>query len=388
MRRRVPLDRGEWLDRMEAERGRLRLSRLGVFKSVELNFEPAQEEGAPAADDTRDVVYRVAEGKRIDLSLLFGYGSYELLRGGFELNQHNLFGRAHQSRLRAVQSFKSSRAFYTYTMPELFGEDWDVFARASGFRREEVSFTRTEYGGGAGMERHFRAIDSTISLQYQYQILSASSLIPDLVTEGAEDPTVGAFIFDLQHDQRDNPLYPRRGYRIFGNLELGSELLLGDVNYQRLEFSGSYHQPLDEGRWIHVGLSHGFVASVGNPSEDLPLARRFFPGGENSIRGYQEGEASPRNERGRIVGAESYLLGTVEFEQTLTPALSLVVFSDSLGAARRMSDYPLDETLFSVGGGLRWRTIVGPVRLEYGYNLNRRRHDPSGTLHFSLGFPF
>ncbi|HZL43220.1 MAG TPA: BamA/TamA family outer membrane protein [Verrucomicrobiae bacterium] len=41
-----------------------------------------------------------------------------------------------------------------------------------------------------------------------------------------------------------------------------------------------------------------------------------------------------------------------------------------------------------MGGGLRWRTIVGPVRLEYGYNLSRRPGDPSGTLHFSLGFPF
>jgi outer membrane translocation and assembly module TamA len=41
-----------------------------------------------------------------------------------------------------------------------------------------------------------------------------------------------------------------------------------------------------------------------------------------------------------------------------------------------------------VGGGLRWRTIIGPVRLEYGYNLNPRPKDPTGTLQVSLGFPF
>ncbi|HVR36150.1 MAG TPA: BamA/TamA family outer membrane protein, partial [Methylomirabilota bacterium] len=40
------------------------------------------------------------------------------------------------------------------------------------------------------------------------------------------------------------------------------------------------------------------------------------------------------------------------------------------------------------GGGVRWKTIIGPARLEYGHNLNPRRHDPSGTLHFSIGFPF
>jgi outer membrane protein insertion porin family len=44
--------------------------------------------------------------------------------------------------------------------------------------------------------------------------------------------------------------------------------------------------------------------------------------------------------------------------------------------------------LWSVGGGLRWRTVIGPVRLEYGYNLTRRPFDPAGTLQLSLGYPF
>lgn len=381
MARRVALKEGEWLDRMEAERGRLRLSRLGVFNSVEMELQPPE-------GDSRDVVYKVREGKRIDLSLLFGLGSYELLRGGFDLRQHNLFGRAHQSHLRAVQSFKSSRGLYTYTMPEILGENWDVFVRGSAFRREEVSFTRVEYGGGAGMERYFRRLDSTVALRYDYQILDATGLPDDVTEEGVANPAVGAFVFDLRHDQRDHPLVPRRGYKVFANLELGSELLLGDVDYQRLEFFGSFHHPLDSGRWIHLGLSHGLAASIGSPGEDLPFARRFFPGGENSIRGFQEGEASPRNEQGEFVGAESYVLGTVEFEQALTPSLSLVLFSDSLGMARRLSDYPGHDLLFSLGGGVRWKTVVGPVRVEYGHNLNPRRHDPSGTIHFSLGFPF
>jgi outer membrane translocation and assembly module TamA len=53
-----------------------------------------------------------------------------------------------------------------------------------------------------------------------------------------------------------------------------------------------------------------------------------------------------------------------------------------------LRDYPANEAVYSVGGGFRWKSIVGPVRLEYGYNLNRRTGDPVGTIHFSLGFPF
>jgi len=78
----------------------------------------------------------------------------------------------------------------------------------------------------------------------------------------------------------------------------------------------------------------------------------------------------------------------VELEQALTPKWSLVVFSDNLGMARRIENWPWDTGLFSVGAGIRWRTLIGPVRLEYGHNLNPRQHDPSGTLQFSLGFPF
>jgi outer membrane protein assembly complex protein YaeT len=379
--RRVPLEEGEWLDRVAAERGRYRLSRLGIFESVDLSYEPTDA-------DTRDVIYQLKEGKRIDLSLLFGYGSYELLRGGIELEQFNVLGRAHHSRLRLVQSFKSSSANYTYTMPELWRQEVDVFLNASALRREEIDFTRVEYGGGAGLRRFFKSIETDASVRYNYQILSATETDIQLAEQGVQEPGVGAIIIDLRHDRRDNPLYPHKGYKLFSNLELASEYLAGDVNYQRMEIYGSYHQPLDEGRWLHLGLNHGFVATMGSAQENLPFNKRFFPGGENSIRGYQDGEAAPRDAQGRIVGAETFLGGNIEFEQALTKRWSIVGFVDGIGFARRLADYPMDEALFSAGGGLRWRSIVGPIRLEYGHNLNPRKGDPSGTLHFSLGFPF
>ena len=69
-----------------------------------------------------------------------------------------------------------------------------------------------------------------------------------------------------------------------------------------------------------------------------------------------------------------------------------VNFNVSSGAmlkgSTKLEDYPFDEVLWSVGGGLRWNTIVGPVRAEYGYNLTPRSFDPVGTFHFSVGYPF
>jgi outer membrane protein insertion porin family len=381
MARRVRVQRGELLDRIKVEEGRYRLAQLGSFDTVDLSYLPVDEH-------TRDVNYTVKEGKTLDVNLLFGYGSYELLRGGVEIEQFNIWGLAHHVKVKAVQSFKASVGDFTYTIPEVVGKDVDLFFNANGLRREEVNFTRVEYGGGFGGHKYFKPYSTDATLRYSYQILDAAN-VPGVVSSvGPTNVAVGAVILDLKHDRRDNPLYPRKGYKVFFNVEVASEYLGGEVDYQRINLSTSWHHRIGGGRLISLGFSHGVDLTIANSSTNLPFNRRFFPGGENSIRGYTEGKASPRNAAGQIVGAETFSLATVELEQALTPQWSLVVFSDNLGMAEKVQNYPFDQGLFSVGGGLRWKTIIGPVRVEYGYNLNPRPKDPTGTLLFSLGFPF
>jgi outer membrane protein assembly complex protein YaeT len=378
---RVPVQTGDWLDRLKTEHGQYRLARLGVFDSVELNYETV-------SSNLWDVRYDLKEGKRLEISPLAGFGSYDLLRVGVEIDQYNLWGLAHSSKLKLVQSFKSSSGDYTYTIPELVGEEVDVFATANALRREEISFTRIEYGGGFGARKYFQPTALDVSLRYNYGILQATEQSANFVEEGAQSPTVGEVILDLRHDRRDNPLYPRRGYQLLANVETATEYLGGSVNFERFELGGSYHITLNDSEWIHLGLRHGFVVANGSVSNNLPFTRRFFPGGQDSVRGYQEGEAAPRNDEHKIVGAETYTSGNIEFEQGITPKWSVVAFLDGVEFAKNIDHYPGDSQLFSVGGGLRWRTIIGPVRLEYGYNLNPRPRDPTGTLQFSLGFPF
>lgn len=380
LRRRVRLEPGQWLDRVAAEQGRFRLARLGTFDRVGLQYEDAGEAG-------RAVVYPLREGKTLDLSVLFGYGSYELLRGGVEVERRNLFGLAQHARLRATQSFKATSGDLFYSMPELVGRDVDLFLNGSFLRREEISFTRLEYGGGAGAQRFFPSLHTDASIRYNYQILNANDAPVGPVARD-ESAAVSAWVLSLKHDRRDNPLNPRSGHKLTLTLEHASPAFGGEANYQRVEVGGTWHQPLGGGRYLHLALEHGVAWRLSAARDDLPFNKRFFPGGESSVRGYQLGEASPRNEQGKLVGAETFLQGNVELEQVLTPAWSIVGFIDGIGVARELRDYPFRETLFSVGGGIRWRTVIGPVRLEYGHNLDPRPGDPPGTLHLSIGFPF
>ncbi|MCU1311482.1 MAG: surface antigen [Candidatus Angelobacter sp.] len=381
MSRRIKIARGELLNPIQVEAGRARLAELGIFDSVDVNYRTVN-------DHTRDVTYQVKESKALNLSLLFGWGSYELLRGGFIVSESDILGLAHHAELTVIQSIKSSSGDFRYTVPEAIGKDVDLFVQASGLRRQEVDFTRLEYGGGLGAHKYFKSSAFDASVHYNYQILSALNTIPLVGTEGLTNPAVGSITADLRLDRRDNPLYPRKGYKVFTTIESATQYLGGEGNYERIEFSPSWYHPLGDGRYISLGVSHGVAASFGSSSNNLPFIKRFFPGGSDSIRGYQQDEASPRNSQGQIVGAETYTLFTVQLEQALTSKWSLIIFSDSLGFAHSLDHYPFDTGLYSVGAGIWWRTLIGPVRLEYGHNLNPRPGDPSGTLLFSLGFPF
>ncbi len=379
---RVELDEGDLLNRIEAERSRQRLARLGIFESVGLRYEQVDA-------TTRNVLYEFKESKPLSLSLLAGYGSYELLRGGLEFEHRNVWGMAHDARLRAIQSFKSSSGDFQYTIPEVFGENLNVFARGAGLRRDEVSFTRKEYGGSVGLQKRLDPIQTHLSAHYDYEFLDASgrkSSDTNRTRLGAARSA--ALVLDLNRDRRETPLMPESGLKLFGKFEAASAALGGNVDYQRAIVGASYHIDLRGGRLLHLGVTHGMSFTRGSSPEELPFNKRFFPGGQNSVRGYQDGEASPLDAKGNQLGAETYTQGNFEFEQLLTKSWSLVTFIDAVGFARDRNDYPWDEALYSVGGGIRWLSLIGPVRLEYGHNLNPRDHDPSGTVHFSIGFPF
>ncbi len=382
LRRRIDFSPGEPLNPIEVEHARYRISRLGVFESVDLQY-------APPDGPVRDPVFQLKEGPRYETSLLFGYGTYEQLRGGVEYRQMNIFGLAHQSRLQLVQSMKGTRGEYTYTVPELFGETIDGTAKLFGLQRQEIAFLRQEYGATVGLRRAVPGIHGEASVGYTFQALRNRK--NGLSTEVTDEKQVNVASLDLglTSDRRDNALRPHHGYHVSTQLELANPNLGGAAEYQRFQLSGAYHTPWGRGRWIHLGFSHGVITTMGAANDlDLPVNKRFYPGGDNSIRGYRSGEAAPRGADGRFTGAKSYVVANLELEQALTPSWSLVVFGDGLGEAARLKDYPFRERLYSVGLGLRYQTIIGPIRLEYGRNVNPRPGDPSGTVQIAIGYPF
>lgn len=381
LHRTVRIESGDPLNPIRLDFAQTRLARLGVFDHIGVDY-------APGADDTRDVNFSVREGRRKEVNLLFGYGSYEQARGGVELRHFNAFGRAHTSTLKLVQSMKSSQGDLLYSVPELFGTTVDGSTRLFGLRREELAFLRQEYGANASL-RWPLGRSSSLTTGYTFRQLRNTD--SELATRQTDETQLNAASVEIgwSRDRRDNPLQPRRGYKLFAQVENASRWLGGEVDYQKLTLDASYHAAWGRSRWFHFGFTHAVITTEGaRPGAELPVNVRFFPGGDNSIRGYQRGEAAPRAANGEFIGAKSFVQLNLELEQALTPKFSLIAFVDALGTAVSLADYPFDEQLYAAGLGMRYNTLIGPVRLEYGHNLKPRPLDPRGTVQLSVGFPF
>jgi outer membrane protein insertion porin family len=380
--RRLQLQPGSELDPLALEAARLRLSRLGIFRRIDVVEEPVAARSA-----ARDLLFIVQPGSRMEVNLLFAASSYEWLKGGIEVQRANLWGRAHSDRLLLSQSFKSTVAHYQYRMPELFGEDISLVVESSYLWREEYSFDRKETGAEVRVFKEF-SNRSQASVAWRLEDLRAEGLDPDASRLTRERTRAGTLRVAWQRDTRDNPLYPTRGHQMRFEAEVGDPLLGSDVRYQKLLLLYGVSLPVGERAVCHLRAFHGTGFTLGSSDDNLPIGKRFFPGGPHSIRGFRQGAASPVNDTGQRIGAETYTLIQVEWEQLLAPKLSAVLFSDHLWMAAQNEAFPGDEYLHSLGVGVRYRTIIGPLRLEAGFNPDPRPVDPRWAIQLSIGYPF
>ncbi|MGF1451510.1 MAG: outer membrane protein assembly factor [Opitutales bacterium] len=376
----LPLESGGLLNPNLTNQGRGQLRALNIFDEVEVRYEPVE-----GRENVRDVIYETKLRENFAVALIFGVGTFDIVRGGFELVQNNLWHLAHQQRLRLIQSLKTSKADYEYTIPKFLGRDLTLFGNGDFLRREQINFIRQEFGAGVGLQRFWGEIGVNASIEQRVELVTAEDL-ETTTAFGDTNALITSILARASQSAINNPVYPSDGYRVNVRLEVAYPSFT-NIEYEDLEISGAFHQELLPGTILHIGASQGLLFNI-TGAENIPVTQRFLLGGENTVRGYSRDEASPRNDQGEIIGAESFSLAQVQLEQRITSLISLNVFVDSVLVSADLFDPLGGDLLMSVGPGISFRTPIGPLRFEYGYNLMPRDEDPTGTFHFSLGFPF
>jgi len=274
-----------------------------------------------------------------------------------------------------------------YIVPHCFDDRTTAYIKAGHEFREEITYDRTTTSILAGASRQLKWPGVDVSLEYSLERQNARRESADSF-ESNDEITVAGLTAEFTLDRRDSSLYPSSGYDFNIRSKTAAQALGGQAKFEKLEMGTTYHRYIGKALYLHLSLRYGCILSEDPPGDYLPFTERFFLGGETTVRGYKRGEASPVDADGLAVGAESYALANIELEQRILSSLSVVLFWDGLAQDTVMDGFPSEEYLNSLGLGLRLRTPVGPVRLEYGYNLNPRPEDPDGTLHLSVGYPF
>lgn len=372
---------GYLLNPIEVDKYRDRIAGLGIYKSVEVEYVNINEK-------LRDVVLKCIPYEKLKVHLITGVGTDEILRGGLEITRNNLFGRAHKASAKGIISFTVKEVEGNYTIPEFLQKDTSLFSNIEYGDRdldegEKYELLRTSIG----VQRHFPNCGLHTALQYSFEkVRSRERRVGQGL--GRKKAKSSAIELSLQQNKLDNGLFPTEGYKLYGNFETAIRELGSDVSYFRATMGVSVHHQLHESVILHLGARHGVYAPFRSTDTDIIRAKRFFLGGPTTIRGYKQGEAGPSDILGDAEGSLSYLLGNIEIEHRLLEKFSIFVFFDALGFARDINDYPLSKGIYTVGGGISFQTIIGPLRAGWGHNLNPGHGERQGKYHIALGFPF
>ncbi|MBW1712040.1 MAG: BamA/TamA family outer membrane protein, partial [Deltaproteobacteria bacterium] len=165
---------------------------------------------------------------------------------------------------------------------------------------------------------------------------------------------------------------------------------LGGTNaFTRFVLGSGWYIPAPFKTTLHLQGKLGYVRQ--NSWGELPSYEKFYLGGINSMRGFKFGSVSPIDpETGDRIGGEKMMHFNFEIIFPLIPSAGVkgVVFFDAGNVWTKDQGYDITNLRQSVGGGIRWYSPVGPIRLEYGYIVRGEEGDGDGGWEFTIGSVF
>ena len=375
VRRELRVREGEPLgvdDLLETQR---RLSALGLFETVTI------VELAAEAPGRRTLVIRVDEAPRTSVAYGIGFGEREFVRGSVEVTRRNLFGMDRRLSAFVRMSFRGSRFLASFREPYLLGRRQELFVTAFRDEEDRDAFDYTRYGVSVQTARAF-ARRWNLVLRQTYQEIRTYNVVEDCLALDRQfcPATLSGPSASLVSDTRDDPLDPRRGYFLLTDAQLSHRLLGGDTLMKAFVQASGYRL-LAPRVILALAGRVGVGRTFGEEPLLLPIPERFFAGGDYSLRGF--GVDDVREE-----GGNGVLLGTAELRVDTGGGVSAAVFTDVGNVYRLASEMTLGDLRSTVGVGLRYKSALGPLRLDWGYKLDRREGESASRVHVTIGHAF
>ncbi|OGP69794.1 MAG: outer membrane protein assembly factor BamA [Deltaproteobacteria bacterium RBG_13_58_19] len=361
------------------------LRRLEYFEDVNFSTSPG------STPDRMNLKITVKERPTGSFGVGAGYSTQDRIVGMLEISQNNLFGRGQQLKLQGIIGAISNRFRFSFMEPYLFDRPLALGLEAFSWERQYDEYNRQNVGGALRLAHPLRWQYTRLYGVYRFENVKMTDLGPNpaqALAEAARIHNTSAAGFTLRRDSRDAQFTPTRGSDNAFNLEIAG--LGGDTAFLRYILESGYYHPL---WWSTVGVIHGRMGYMQRlPWGELPAYEKFYLGGIDTIRGFKYAEISPRDPRTlERIGGEKFVQLNLEYRFPI-PMLQRfgflgVVFFDAGNVYANNVNY-FSSLRTSVGTGFRWFSPMGPLRVEWGYNLKPKSFEKNNAWEFTVGSSF
>lgn len=399
IRRQLRVYPGEPFNGSMVKRSKEKLYNLGYFEDISFDTRETSDSAK------RDLLVNVKETKTGEFSFGGGYSSVDRLIGFASISQRNFdimnfptfTGGGQNLTVRGEFGMVKSNYLVSWTDPWIFDLPYsfgfDVY-RSTHERERDVGYAWSEerWGGNLRAGKEFNDYFKT-DLTYRIDRIKISDIPDDVLNDIRQEEgtnylsSLGGY---LTYDTRDNIFSPKKGVYLTGGVEDAGGPFGGDFDFLKYTARASYYTTFAESLVLELKLRGGMVDSYGD-SDHVPLYERFFAGGSNSIRGYSERSVGPKDQ-GSLdpMGGESVVIGNVELTYPIfKDLLKGAIFYDIGNVWEDMGDIGQGDYKYGVGAGVRIKTPIGPVRVDWGYPLvEEEGEEQKGRFYFSVSHGF
>lgn len=397
--KRITLEPGDPISLSQMAAMQQKLYDLGIFSRVETAIQNPDGD-----EDSKYVLLDVDEANRYSFNVGIGAQLGRIGAGvttfdepagttGFVprislgVSRLNLFGEGRTLSLQTRFSTIEQRALLTYTAPQFLGNE-NLTATVSGLfdnSRDIRTFAERRWEGAAQLAQKLtRANSVQYRLTFRRVTLSDVVISPELIPQLSQPERVGMFSTTFIQDRRDDPINTHRG--IYNTIDVGIALrqLGSEVEFTRMLMRNSTYHPIGKNVVLARTLQFGWIQRLsGEP--DIPLAERFFAGGATSNRAFPDNQAGPRDlDTGFPLGGDALLMHSTELRFPLIgDTLGGVLFHDMGNVYDNVQDISFrfrqenlqdfDYMVQAVGFGLRYKTPIGPIRVDFSFSPDSPR---------------
>jgi outer membrane protein insertion porin family len=358
------------------------LRRLEYFKDVNFATTPG------SAPNRMNLHVTVKERPTGTFGVGAGYSTQDRLVGMVQVSQNNLFGRGEQVKVQAVLGFISHRIRASFVEPYLFDKPLSFGVDVYNWLQEYDEYNRVSVGGTVHLSHPLKWKYTRLFWMYRFENVHLNNLIPnasEVLVQASKIHNTSATSFVVRRDSRDSLFAPHHGSDNSISVELAG--LGGDTAFVRYIAESGWYFPL---KWDCVGVLHARAGSMNKLSWGaMPAYELFYLGGIDTIRGFKYAEISPRDPRtGDRIGGPHFLQFNTELRFPLYKKLGLIgtVFFDAGNVYG--PNYVAPFLRPTTGVGIRWFSPMGPLRIEYGYNITKHPWERSGAWEFTMGGTF